>query len=81
MDGTIKIGLNPTELMQLSDTTNNKNATIKVSRRDISYALANKCNGGTTVAGTLIIASEIGIPVFATGGNCYDLFLCIIVIF
>lgn len=41
---------------------------IKVSRRDIPYALANNLDGGTTVAGTMIAAHMAGIPIFATGG-------------
>lgn len=42
--------------------------TIKTSRRDLAYVLSQKLNGGTTVAGTLIIANMVGIKVFATGG-------------
>lgn len=42
--------------------------TVKTSRRDLAYVLANKLNGGTTVAGTLMIANMVGIKVFATGG-------------
>lgn len=43
-------------------------ATVKTSRRDLAYVLASKLNGGTTVAGTLMIANMVGIKVFATGG-------------
>lgn len=42
--------------------------TVKTSRRDLAYVLSQKWNGGTTVAGTLIIANMVGIPLFATGG-------------
>lgn len=42
--------------------------TVKTSRRDLAYVLSQKWNGGTTVAGTLIIANTVGIKVFATGG-------------
>lgn len=42
--------------------------TIKTSRRDLAYVISHKLNGGTTVAGTLIVANKLGIPVFATGG-------------
>jgi Indigoidine synthase A like protein len=31
-------------------------------------SLSKKWNGGTTVAGTLIIANMVGIKIFATGG-------------
>ena len=40
----------------------------KVSRRDIPVVVANKLNGATTVAGTMILANMAGIKVFATGG-------------
>lgn len=41
---------------------------MKTSRRDLAYVLSKKWNGGTTVAGTLIVANMVGIDVFATGG-------------
>lgn len=41
--------------------------TIKTSRRDFGYVLGKKLNGGTTVAGTIIIANLVGIETFATG--------------
>ena len=40
----------------------------KLSQRDFSSAIATHSDGGTTVAGTAIIAHAIGISVFATGG-------------
>ena len=40
----------------------------KVSRRDLPVVVANKQNGATTVAATMIIAELAGIRVFATGG-------------
>ncbi|KAK5646724.1 hypothetical protein RI129_005188 [Pyrocoelia pectoralis] len=64
--GRIKVGLTPSELEELADT--NKTNAIKTSRRDFGYVIANKLNGGTTVAGTLIVAKQAGIKVFATGG-------------
>lgn len=42
--------------------------TLKTSRRDLAYVLSKQWNGGTTVAGTLIIANLVGIDIFATGG-------------
>lgn len=42
--------------------------TIKTSRRDLAIVLSRRWNGGTTVAGTLIVADLVGIRVFATGG-------------
>lgn len=41
---------------------------IKTSRRDLAYIVSKGGCGGTTVAGTLIIANTVGIRIFATGG-------------
>ena len=41
---------------------------LKLSTRDLSYCLAMKFNGATTVATTTRIANLAGIRVFATGG-------------
>ena len=64
MNGTIKIGLSLLELGKLASANN----TRKISPRDFGIALSKKINGGTTVAGTIFAASQIGIQVFATGG-------------
>ena len=64
IDGTIRLGLNSDELERLSLDEQ----AVKVSRRDIGYARASGLTGGTTVAGTLVIASAAGVRVFATGG-------------
>ncbi len=40
----------------------------KCSRRDLSIAIIRRENGATTVAGTMILANQAGIKVFATGG-------------
>jgi pseudouridine-5'-phosphate glycosidase len=40
----------------------------KVGSRDIPVACAQNADGATTVSGTLAIASQLGIRVFATGG-------------
>jgi pseudouridine-5'-phosphate glycosidase len=40
----------------------------KISSRDFAGVISNKKSGGTTVAGTLVVADEVGIKVFATGG-------------
>lgn len=75
MDGRIKVGLSRAELEKLSGITSGgggvdkKDATtVKTSRRDMAFVLANKLDGGTTVAGSLMVASMLGIRVFATGG-------------
>ncbi|KAK9256465.1 pseudouridine-5'-phosphate glycosidase [Lipomyces tetrasporus] len=41
---------------------------IKISRRDLAYAVAHGVTGGTTIAGTMVLAHLAGIRVFATGG-------------
>ncbi|XP_026466261.1 uncharacterized protein LOC113369876 isoform X2 [Ctenocephalides felis] len=70
LSGRIKVGLLPDELELLAKPKDSsvKPPPIKVSRRDIPYALANNLDGGTTVAGTMIAAHMAGIPIFATGG-------------
>jgi pseudouridylate synthase len=64
MNGTIKIGISPLELEKLASA----NDTRKISPRDFGIVLSKTINGGTTVAGTIFAASQVGIQVFATGG-------------
>ena len=33
--------------------------SIKISRRDFPYAIAKNLSGGTTVAGTMMIANQV----------------------
>lgn len=60
------IGLNRNQVSQLADTKLTK--SIKTSRRDLSYVISQKLNGGTTVSGTIVVAEKVGIPIFVTGG-------------
>ena len=64
LDGVVRIGLNDEQLERVAEATD----MIKVSSRDIAAALIQHKSGGTTVAGTLAIAKQVGIKVFATGG-------------
>lgn len=64
IDGEIRVGLDSTSLEKLAYL----DGTRKISRRDYPLAVSQKLNGGTTVAGTMIAASQAGIRVFATGG-------------
>lgn len=64
-EGKIQIGLDDYKLQDLSNLTSE---VEKVSIRDISYCLALKKSGGTTVAATSYLASLAGLDVFATGG-------------
>lgn len=64
LDGKIQVGLNSSQLERLATSHD----SLKVSRRDFGLALARGLVGGTTVAGTLFVAHQAGIQVFATGG-------------
>ncbi|GAA0779366.1 pseudouridine-5'-phosphate glycosidase [Clostridium subterminale] len=64
LEGKLKVGLTTEEVEFLGKTS----GVVKTSRRDIPFIVANKLNGATTVASTMIIAALAGIRVFATGG-------------
>lgn len=64
LDGKIKIGLTEKELDEIGSRKN----VEKVSRRDLASVVANKQNGATTVAATMICAAASGIKFFVTGG-------------
>jgi pseudouridine-5'-phosphate glycosidase len=64
LNGRVKIGLTETELKDLSEAKD----PHKISDRDIAFSLLKKYTGGTTVAGTLVLAAQAGIHVMATGG-------------
>ena len=64
LKGEVRVGLTEAELEHLARAR----GVMKVSRRDFPVAVANKRDGGTTVAGTMLAANWAGIRVFATGG-------------
>ena len=64
LDGRLKVGLSREEIEILGSGKN----VIKTSRRDIPFIIANKADGATTVASTMIIAELAGVKIFATGG-------------
>lgn len=64
INGRLKVGLTKEEIEILGSGKN----IIKTSRRDIPFIIANKADGATTVASTMIIAALAGVKVFATGG-------------
>jgi len=64
IDGKICIGLDNAALERLGRDPD----VIKVSRRDLPYALSSAQTGATTVAATMICAALAGIRIFATGG-------------
>jgi pseudouridylate synthase len=65
IDGKLKAGLSIDEIEILGKNGAN---TSKASRRDIPTLVAQKKNGATTVASTMLIADMAGIRIFATGG-------------
>jgi pseudouridylate synthase len=65
INGIPRAGLLPKEIESFA----RKGMQItKVSRRDIPVVIAQKIDGATTVASTMIIAERAGISIFATGG-------------
>ncbi len=64
LDGNLHIGLDDTQLTQLSQAKD----VAKLSRADLAVCLAQGGTGATTVAATMIAARAAGIEVFATGG-------------
>lgn len=64
LNGRVHIGLTEEELQYLSQSKD----ALKVSRRDLPYALSQGITGGTTVSATMIAAHKAGIRVFVTGG-------------
>ncbi|KAI5210156.1 IdgA domain protein [Aureobasidium subglaciale] len=72
LDGEARVGLDAEEVIRLAGAAG-KPDTLKISRRDLGFACGmgspgRRYNGGTTVAGTMILAHLAGIQVFATGG-------------
>jgi pseudouridine-5'-phosphate glycosidase len=62
--GVIQVGLKIDQLEFLAS----ERGMRKASPRDFSRLVVNEESGGTTVAGTLVVAHAAGIRVFATGG-------------
>lgn len=65
INGRLKAGLSKAEIDYLG---RQGQKVIKTSRRDLPFIVAQKLDGATTVAATMIIAEMAGIRVFATGG-------------
>jgi pseudouridine-5'-phosphate glycosidase len=64
--GNIHVGLSESQLTYLAERPSTE--VYKCSRRDLAVTVARGRNGGTTVAGTMIVAHAASIPIFATGG-------------
>lgn len=68
LDGVARVGMSPAEV----DRMVHEGAT-KLSRRDLAYIVGTgvtgrRLHGGTTIAGTMLLAQAAGIRVFGTGG-------------
>ena len=63
--GSLVVGLGENELARLAEPSR---ASLKLSSRDLGTAIALGRDGATTVAGTIAVASRVGIDVMATGG-------------
>lgn len=64
LQGKVRVGLDTEGLEILAQGR----STRKISVRDFAPAIVQKASGGTTVAGTLVVAERVGIKIFATGG-------------
>ncbi|XP_070687002.1 uncharacterized protein [Pempheris klunzingeri] len=64
IEGEVHVGLSSQELDYLARCK----GSLKVSRRDLPYAISKGLSGGTTVSATMIAAHRAGICVFVTGG-------------
>lgn len=62
LDGRLHVGMSDADLQRIAA------GAIKVSSRDLGWALARGVVGATTVAATMRAASMAGIRFFATGG-------------
>ncbi|KAF2634189.1 hypothetical protein P280DRAFT_464015 [Massarina eburnea CBS 473.64] len=72
LDGIARVGMDPEELIRLTSSAGQP-TTLKLSRRDLAHVCGlrltgKKFNGGTTIAGTMILSQLAGIKVFGTGG-------------
>jgi pseudouridylate synthase len=63
MDGKFLVGMTSKEIETLAKVE----GAAKISRRDLAVVAARGTTGGTTIAGTMVLAHMAGIRVFATG--------------
>lgn len=66
LGGAITVGVSRTEIERLASGP--PGSVRKCSRRDLPIAVARREDASTTVAGTMIVAHQVGIRVFGTGG-------------
>ena len=63
LNGNLFVGMTAGEIEALTKSPH----PSKISRRDFAVVTARGLSGGTTIAGTMILAHMAGINVFATG--------------
>jgi pseudouridine-5'-phosphate glycosidase len=72
LSGRPTVGLGAAELETLArsaDPTSDLHGRVrKAGRRDLAAAIAQRAHAATTVSGTMALAGEAGLSVFATGG-------------
>lgn len=64
LKGKFIVGLTDIEIQELAKP----HESTKVSPRNVAGVILRKDDGGTTVAGTMLMANKAGIKIFATGG-------------
>lgn len=64
IEGKLHVGLTREQIERIATSER----VHKISRRDLSIAVAEKWDGATTVAGTMWVAHRAGVEIFATGG-------------
>lgn len=64
MDGSVRVGLDDDQLVQVAEGRD----VVKASIRDLAVVLVRGVTGATTVASTSYLAHLAGVRVFATGG-------------
>lgn len=64
LDGRILVGLQSEWMAKIAKS----GGLRKLSAQDLAQAVVKGQSGGTTVAGTMAVAHQVGIKVFATGG-------------
>lgn len=62
--GSPTVGMSADQIAHFAQAS----GVLKLSRRDIGYAVAMRRDGATTVAATMALAAAAGVSVFATGG-------------
>jgi pseudouridine-5'-phosphate glycosidase/pseudouridine kinase len=63
LKGRLHVGMSQAEIELLAKAPK----VAKISRRDFAVVTARSLTGGTTIAGTMVLAHMAGIKVFATG--------------